>query len=74
MLGRCCMECSDTNKKNKLHNPSVLQEMNFLSLINPLLAHVYWSTTLSNHGLIRLKKSSRKLVAICVINYFLVYI
>jgi hypothetical protein len=30
--------------------------MNLLSLINPSLAHVYCSTTLSNHGLIRLKK------------------
>ena len=28
--------------------------MNLLNLINPSLAHVYCSTTLSNHGLIRL--------------------
>ena len=45
----------------------------FLSLINLSLAHVYCSTTLSNHEL-GLKNSSRKLVTICVINYFLVYI
>jgi hypothetical protein len=32
------------------------QQENLLSLINLLLAHFYLSTTLSNHGLIRLKK------------------
>ena len=36
------MGYSDTTK-NKLHNPSVLHETNFLSLINPSLAHVYCS-------------------------------
>ena len=46
----------DTNKKNELQNPSVLYETNLLSLINPLLAYIYCSITLSNHGLIRLKK------------------
>ena len=30
--------------------------MNLLSLINPSLAHIYCSTTLSNHGLIRLNR------------------
>ena len=44
--------------------------MNLLSLINPSVAHIYCSTTLSNHGLIRLKNPSRKLIAICVISYF----
>jgi hypothetical protein len=48
--------CSDTNKKNKLQNPSVIRETNLLSLINPSLAHVYYSTILLNHSLIRLKK------------------
>jgi hypothetical protein len=56
--------------KNKLQIPSVNRETNLLRLINPSLAHVYFSTILSNHGLIRLKNSSRKLVAICVISYF----
>ena len=55
----CRIGCSDTNKKNKLQNPSVIHEMNLLSLINPPLAHVYCSTTLSNHDLIRLKKQSQ---------------
>ena len=63
----------DTNK-NKLQNLSVLHETNLLSLINPSLAHVYCSTTLSNHRLIRLKNLSRKLVAIYIISYFLIYI
>jgi hypothetical protein len=44
--------------------------MNLLSQINPSLAYVYCSTSLSNHGLIRLKRFfSRKLVTICVISY-----
>jgi hypothetical protein len=47
---------SDTNKKNKLHNPSVLRKMNLLSLINPSLTYVYCSILLSNHKLIRLKR------------------
>ena len=55
----------DTNKKNKLQNPLVNHETNLLSLINLLLTHVYCSTLLSNHGLIRLKRfvsqNSRKL-------------
>jgi hypothetical protein len=51
-----CMWCSDTNKKNKLQNPSIIRETNLLSLINASLAYIYCSTTLSNHGLIRLKK------------------
>jgi hypothetical protein len=50
-----------------LRNP----EINLLNLINPSLAHVYCSTTLSNHELIRFKKiisqNSR------IINYFLIY-
>ena len=49
------MGCSDTNK-NKLQNPSVIHETNLVSLINPSLAYIYCSTTLSNHRLIRLKK------------------
>ena len=53
---RCGIGCSDTNKKNKLHNSSVIRETNLLSLINSSLAHVYCSITLSNHGLIRLNK------------------
>ena len=36
----CHMGCSDTNKKNKLQNPSVIRKTNLLSLMNPLLAHV----------------------------------
>jgi len=40
--GGYCMGYSDTTK-NKLHNPSVLHETNFLSPINPSLAHVYCS-------------------------------
>ena len=65
------MGCSDANKKNKLHNPSVLHEINFLSLINPSLAYVYCSKTLSNHGLIRLKNSSSKLVANYIISFII---
>jgi len=34
------MECSDTNKKNKLQISSILHETNLLSLTNPLLAYV----------------------------------
>jgi len=45
----CCMEYSDSNKKNKL-------QMNLLSLINPSLAYVYCTTVLSNYGLVRLNK------------------
>jgi hypothetical protein len=30
--------------------------MNLLSLINPSLTYVFFNTTLSNYGLIRLKK------------------
>jgi len=60
------MRCSDTNKNNKLHNPSVLHETIFLSLINPSLAYVYCSHTLSNHEL----DSSRKLV----VNYAISFI
>jgi hypothetical protein len=62
--------------KNKLHKSLVIREtnllsdINLLSLINLLLAYAYCSTILSNHGLIRHKKSSRKVVAICAISYF----
>ena len=42
--------------KNELHNPSVLHGTNFLSIINPSLAHVYGSKILPNYGLIRLKR------------------
>jgi hypothetical protein len=35
--------------------------MNLLSLINPSLAHFVTVAISANHGLIRLKKSSRKL-------------
>jgi hypothetical protein len=63
------MGCSDTNKKNKLQITSVNCETNLLRPINPSLAHIYCSTTLSNHGLIMLKNSSRKLVSICVFNF-----
>ena len=55
--------------KNKLQNMSVLHETNFLSLINPSLAHVYGSKTLSNHGLIRLKRFVSQLVANYVISF-----
>jgi hypothetical protein len=34
--------------------------MNLLKLINPSLAHIYCSTSLSNHKLIRLKKCLAK--------------
>ena len=44
----------------------------FLSLINLSLAHVYYNTMLSNHGLIGLKDSSRKLVASYVISLYLI--
>ena len=61
----------------KLQKSSVIHETNLLSLINPLLAYVYCSTTLSNHGLIRLKKLSHKLVLICTFsfinNLYLIY-
>ena len=54
---KCHVECSDTNKK--------INDASLLSLINLSLAYVYCSTTLSNHGLIKLKKfvsqSSRNL-------------
>jgi hypothetical protein len=39
------MECSDTNKKNKLQIPSVSRETNLLSPINPLLAYSIKSWT-----------------------------
>jgi hypothetical protein len=55
--------------KNKLQNPLVICEMNLLSLINLSLAHVYRSTTLSNHELIRLKNLSRKTVSICTFSF-----
>jgi hypothetical protein len=71
---RCRIGCSDIDKKNKLQITSVNCETNLLSLINPLLAHTYCSTIVSNHGLIGLKNSSRKLVAIYTISYFLIYI
>jgi hypothetical protein len=45
--------------------------MNLLNLINPSLAHVYCSITLPNHGLIRLKKSSRKTVSICAFSFII---
>jgi len=44
---------SDTNKKI---NYRINNETNLLSLINSSLAHIYCSTTLSNHGLIRFNK------------------
>ena len=53
---RMSHEMFDTNKNNKLQNPSVLHETNLLSLINPSLVHVYCSTTLSHYRLIRLKR------------------
>jgi hypothetical protein len=65
----CRTWCSDSNKKNKLQNSSVIHETNLLSLINSSLAHVYCSTTLSNHGLIRLKNLSRKIILICVFSF-----
>ena len=43
--------------------------MNLLSLINPSLAHGYCSTTLSNHGLIRWKDSSRKVIVNYAISF-----
>jgi hypothetical protein len=39
--------------------------MNLLSLINLSLAYIYCSTTLSNHGLIRLNK----LVLVCAFSF-----
>jgi hypothetical protein len=47
------IECSGTKKK--LITESVNKPQDVLSLINPSLANVYFSTTLSNHGAIRLK-------------------
>jgi hypothetical protein len=44
--------CLDINKKTN----NITRETNLVSLINLSLAHVYCSTTLLNHGLIRLKK------------------
>ena len=62
---------NDTNQPTEQADRwRLIYETNLLSLINPPLAHIYCSTTLSNHGLIRLKNSSRKLVAICAISYF----
>jgi hypothetical protein len=51
----CYMGCSVLIKK-LITDPSVNREINLLSLINPSLANVYCSTTLSNHGEIRLKR------------------
>ena len=62
------MRCLDTNKKINYIIRTLRDD--FLSLINLPLTHVYCSTTLSNHRLIRLKNSSREIVAICVISYF----
>ena len=57
--GGIIWKCSDSNNKT-----------NYTSHLNPSLAHVYCSTTLSSHGLIKLKNSSRKVVVICAISYF----
>jgi hypothetical protein len=48
----CYMGCSNSNK-NKLQNLSVNPETNLLSLINQSLAHIYCTTLLLNHELIR---------------------
>jgi hypothetical protein len=55
--------------------------MNLLRLINPSLSHVYCSMTLSNHGLIRLKKiylakytQSMQLVIFCSLHLILMYV
>jgi hypothetical protein len=44
--------------------------MNLLSLINLLLAHIYYGTSWLNHGLIRFNKFARRVLEICKINYF----
>ena len=62
------MRSSDTNKKN-LYNPSVLHETNFLSLINPSLAHIIVALHCQIMGKLGLKDSSRKLVASCAISF-----
>ena len=56
----------DSNNKINYRN----SQTNLLSLINLSLAHTYYSIILSNHKLIRLKNSCRKLVIICVIIIF----
>jgi len=45
--------------------------MELLIIINLLLTYVYCSIKLSNHGLIRLKKSSHKLVSICKFSFII---
>jgi hypothetical protein len=47
----------------------LIHETNLLSLINPSLAHVYCSTTWSNHELISLMDSSRELASIYAIGF-----
>jgi hypothetical protein len=51
--------------------------MNLLSLINLSLAYVYYSTTLSNYGLIRFNRlvlvdSSRELISIYATNFIII--
>ena len=41
--------------------------MNLLSLINPPFINVYYSTTLSNRGAIRLKRFVSKIIRKCVL-------
>jgi hypothetical protein len=45
--------------------------MNVLNLVNPSLAYVYCSITLSNYKLIRLMDSPRKLVSIYTIDFII---
>ena len=42
--------------QNQLHRWRLISVTNFLTIINLSLAHAYCSTTMSNHGLIRLKR------------------
>ena len=63
------MGCSDTNKKNKLQNPSVIRKTNLLSLMNPLLAHVTVAPHCQIMDKLGLKNSSRKTVSICAFSF-----
>jgi hypothetical protein len=65
---RLTMGCSDNNKKNKLHISWVIRETNLLNLINPSAAHFTVAIS-ADHGLIRLKKSSRKLASLYIFSF-----
>jgi hypothetical protein len=65
---------SDTNKKNKLQNPSENCETNLMILINPSLAHIGTIALMDNHGLIMLKNLSQDFTENCTISFSFVYI